>query len=121
LVLFYFLTNYNSINILVFSKYLNKMKKLFGVFANPATKPQGSQTVANAGSATNKPYVIRRRELSAQLGRTHYFPSLSDFESEACAVIDNRDFRENTPNNKLLILCEHASNDVKGFKIENQD
>ena len=41
---------------------------------------------------------------------------MSGFEEEAVSLIDNRKFPN--PNNKLLLICEHASNDIKGTQTE---
>lgn len=46
---------------------------------------------------------------------------LTEEETEAVSIIDNRKISEN-PNNKILVTCDHASNDIKGFKPEpNED
>ena len=41
---------------------------------------------------------------------------MSGFEEEAVSLIDNRKFPNQ--NNKLLLICEHASNDIKGTQTE---
>ena len=59
--------------------------------------------------------VIEDRQLLAVLAKDHYFRALSNEESEAVSVIDNRKVGEN-PNNSILITCDHASRDLKGFR-----
>ena len=59
--------------------------------------------------------VIEDRQLLAVLAKDHYFRALSNEESEAVSIIDNRRVSEN-PNNSILITCDHASNDIKGFR-----
>ena len=59
--------------------------------------------------------VIEDRQLLAVLAKDHYFRALSNEESEAVSVIDNRKVGEN-PNNSVLITCDHASRDLKGFR-----
>ena len=51
----------------------------------------------------------------AFLAKDHYFRMLSDDEAEAVSIIDNRKVGKE-PNNKILVTCDHASNDLKGFK-----
>ena len=38
-------------------------------------------------------------------------------------ILDNRDVftDRSVPNNDILIICDHASNDLKGFKIEKEE
>lgn len=42
---------------------------------------------------------------------------LTGQEEEAVTVMDNRDVfsKPDLPNNDLLLICDHASNDIKGF------
>jgi len=61
-----------------------------------------------------------KRDTSAKLGQNHYFRMLSGEELEVLSVLDCRNF-EGVPNNKLLVICEHASNDVKGFKLTQEE
>ena len=51
------------------------------------------------------------------------FRSLNGKEEEAVTIMDNRDVftQSSIPNNDVLIICDHATNDVKGFKIENEE
>jgi len=37
------------------------------------------------------------------------------------SVVDNRDISEGKPNNRVLIVCEHASNDVKYTKLSDEE
>ena len=41
---------------------------------------------------------------------------MSGHEEESVSIIDNRDLAK--PNNSLLIICENASNDLKGTSTE---
>lgn len=41
---------------------------------------------------------------------------MTGHEEEAVSIIDNRDLKQ--PNNKILLICEGASNDLKGTKVE---
>ena len=43
---------------------------------------------------------------------------MSGHEEEAVSLIDNRDFSSSAPNNKLLLVCEHAVNDLKGTQTD---
>jgi predicted N-formylglutamate amidohydrolase len=52
---------------------------------------------------------------------THLFRSLNGKEEEAVSVVDNRDISEGKPNNRVLIVCEHASNDVKYTKLSDEE
>jgi hypothetical protein len=47
---------------------------------------------------------------------THLFRSLNGKEEEAVTVVDNRDISEGKPNNKVVITCDHATNDIKYIK-----
>lgn len=47
---------------------------------------------------------------------TNLFRSLNGKEEEAVSIVDNRNIRQGQPNNRVLITCEHASNDVKFMK-----
>lgn len=67
-------------------------------------------------SNSQKPLEMLRRETNFKLGKTHFFRALTGEEHEVLSVLDCRNF-ESEPNNKLLVLCEHASNDIKGFKL----
>lgn len=44
------------------------------------------------------------------------FRGLNGKEEEAASVVDNRDITNGNPNNKVLITCDHASNDAKFLK-----
>ena len=44
------------------------------------------------------------------------FRSLNGKEDEAVTVADNRDVTQGKPNNRVLITCDHASNDIKFIK-----
>ena len=59
--------------------------------------------------------------MAADLRNTHLFRSLSGKEQEAVSVIDNRDLSERKPYNKVLITCEHASNDIKYTKLSDKE
>ena len=59
--------------------------------------------------------VLDDRQLLSILAKDHYFRMLSADESEAVSIIDNRKVGEN-PNNSILVTCDHATNDLKGFK-----
>ncbi len=72
------------------------------------TKPVGS-------SFTDKQTVIR------ELRNTNLFRSLNGKEEEAVSVVDNRDITEGKPNNRVLITCEHASNDIKYTKLSTEE
>jgi predicted N-formylglutamate amidohydrolase len=37
------------------------------------------------------------------------------------SVVDNRDITQGKPNNRVLITCEHASNDIKYTKLSNDE
>jgi predicted N-formylglutamate amidohydrolase len=67
-----------------------------------------------------KPFELLRRETSARLAKNHYFRTLTGEELEVLSVLDCRSF-EGEPNNKLLVTCEHASNDTKGFKLTKEE
>jgi len=66
----------------------------------------------------------------AQLGKDHFFRSLNGSEEEAVSLIDNRDINDyyhsksdsdekrGPANNSLLVVCDHASNDVKMTKVD---
>jgi hypothetical protein len=47
---------------------------------------------------------------------THLFRSLNGKEEEAVSVVDNRDISEGRPNNKVVITCDHATNDIKDIE-----
>jgi predicted N-formylglutamate amidohydrolase len=55
------------------------------------------------------------------MGNTHLFRSLTGKEEEAVNVVDNRDISNRTPNNKIIMTCDHASNDIKLIKLENHE
>ena len=61
--------------------------------------------------------LLDKRALSQELALTSYFRQLSGHEEESVTLIDNRDMKK--PNNKVLILCEHATNDLKMTKVEH--
>lgn len=63
--------------------------------------------------------VIEQRILSHKLSANHMFRQLTGHEQEAVSIIDNRDL--SNPNNKLLLICERASNDIKMTKIEHYE
>jgi hypothetical protein len=71
-------------------------------------------------SKLERPFELLRRDTSAQLAQNHYFRSLTGEELEVLSVLDCRSF-DGLPNNKLLVTCEHASNDVKGFKLTQEE
>ena len=48
---------------------------------------------------------------------THLFRSLNGKEEEAVQVVDSRDISQGSPNNKVLIACDHAVNDIKYTKL----
>ena len=77
------------------SKFVNNLKKFL-------TQPQKGGSVLN-----------EQRILIKSLRDTHLFRSLNGKEEEAVNVVDNRDVSQGKPNNKILITCEHASNDIK--------
>lgn len=57
---------------------------------------------------------------------TNLFRGLTGYEEEAVTLMDNRDvfnksIPHSLPNNKLLITCDHASNDVKFFKLSLEE
>ena len=48
---------------------------------------------------------------------TNLFRMLNGKEEEAVTILDNRNvFSGENPNNNTLILCEHATNDLKSVK-----
>lgn len=54
------------------------------------------------------------------------FPSITGKEEEAISIQDNRKLlvegvNEMQPNNKLLIICDHASNDSKYSALEKHE
>lgn len=49
------------------------------------------------------------------------FRSLNGKEEEAVSVVDNRDISGGKPNNRVLITCEHASNDIKYTKLSDEE
>ena len=63
--------------------------------------------------------VIAQRQLSQRLAKDHYFRQLTGHEEEAVSVIDNRDLTQS--NNKLLLICERASNDLKGTQTDYKE
>ena len=44
------------------------------------------------------------------------YSALNGKEEEAVIVIDNRELSNQTPNNRVLLTCDHATNDIKLFK-----
>lgn len=62
-----------------------------------------------------------RMNLARQLRNTNLFRSLNGKEQEAVNLVDNRDVSLGTPNNKVLITCEHASNDIKYVKLDDHE
>lgn len=53
--------------------------------------------------------------------RTNLFRVLSGKEEEAVSVFDNRDVWGQAPNNDVIVLCDHASPELKGFKFEKDE
>ena len=49
------------------------------------------------------------------------FRSLNGKEEEAVTILDNRDVSEGEPNNDVLIICDHAVNDVKFMKVTDPE
>jgi hypothetical protein len=45
------------------------------------------------------------------------FRSLNGKEEEAVTLMDNRDISKSNPNNKIILLCDHATNDFKLTKL----
>ena len=52
---------------------------------------------------------------------SHLFRALNGKEEEAVSIVDNRDISGGNPNNRVLITCEHASNDVKYTKLSDEE
>ena len=46
---------------------------------------------------------------------------MSGKEEEAVSVFDNRDIWGEHPNNDVLVICDHASSQLKGFKFEKTE
>jgi hypothetical protein len=49
------------------------------------------------------------------------FRSLNGKEEEAVCVVDNRDLTRGRPNNKVLVSCDHSSNDIKYTKLADYE
>ena len=64
---------------------------------------------------------VDHKALIASLRNTNYFRSLNGKEEEAVSVVDNRDIQDGKPNNRVLIACDHASNDLKYTKLEDYE
>ena len=56
---------------------------------------------------------FEQQSLIKEMRNTHLFRSLNGKEEEAVSVVDNRDITMGKPNNRVLITCDHASNDIK--------
>ena len=52
---------------------------------------------------------------------TDIFRSLNGKEEEAVSIVDNRDISHGRPNNKVMITCEHATNDIKYTKLSDEE
>ena len=55
--------------------------------------------------------------------KNNLFRVLTGKEEEAVSVIDNRNIWDcvQPPNNDVLVLCDHASSDLKGFKLSKEE
>ena len=56
----------------------------------------------------------------SQSMNTH-FRNLTNFEKLAVDVLDFRDICNSQPNNNFLITCEHASNDIHNYNMQDQN
>jgi hypothetical protein len=66
-------------------------------------------------------YENAEKDLIANMRNNHLFRSLNGKEEEAVSIVDNRDITECKPNNRVLIACEHGSNDVKYTKLSDEE
>ena len=66
-------------------------------------------------------YENAEKDLIANMRNNHLFRSLNGKEEEAVSIVDNRDITEGKPNNRVLIACEHGSNDVKYTKLSDEE
>jgi predicted N-formylglutamate amidohydrolase len=55
------------------------------------------------------------------LSKDHFFRDLSGKEEEAVQVVDNRIIGSDSINNQILITCDHASRDLKGMQVTDQE
>ena len=55
--------------------------------------------------------------------KTNLFRALTGKEEEAVTVLDNRNVFEDDfePNNGVLIVCDHATNDLKFMKPQREE
>jgi hypothetical protein len=55
------------------------------------------------------------------LARNSYFRELSGKEEDAVSVFDNRKIGDPILNNRVLITCDHAVNELKGLYIKDSE
>jgi len=91
---------------------MSKNKGLFEGIKKFLTQPSPSGT---------RLFEDNQKDLMASMRNTHLFRSLNGKEEEAVSVVDYRDITEGKPNNRVLITCEHASNDVKYTKLSDDE
>lgn len=65
--------------------------------------------------------MFEHKVLVAEMRNSNLFRSLNGKEEEAVSVVDNRDLADGKPNNRVLITCDHASNDVKYTKLADYE
>ena len=70
-------------------------------------------------TSKNYSYVREQRRLAHILSESQYFRAMAAAEEEAVTLIDNRNLNE--PENRVLLLCEYASNDIKGSPIDRAE
>lgn len=65
--------------------------------------------------------VLENQNVIRDIRNKNLFRSLNGKEEEAVSVVDNRDITEGQPNNRVLITCDHASNDIKYTKLSSEE
>ena len=63
--------------------------------------------------------LLKRMKKGFVCSETNLFRSLTGKEEEAVTVLDNREIPE--PNNDILIVCDHGSNDLKFMKPKDEE
>ncbi|CDW90371.1 UNKNOWN [Stylonychia lemnae] len=66
-------------------------------------------------------YSEKQLSLMRDLRQSNYFRALTGKEQEAISIQDNRDLSNSNPNNNVIIVSEHSSNDVKYSKILDEE
>ena len=78
---------------------------------------------AAAFNRQSKTLETLKSQLNFMPNKNNLFRVLTGKEEEALSVIDNRNIWETLqhPNNDVLVLCDHASSDLKGFKLSKEE